>query len=311
MEISSSIVLIHPGMYILRYPQGGIAPLSVSRAPSASNSKNNLGKIEILATPGTQGSVLRNGSDCIVMQVSESSVELLISALVQTAGTAPAIRIDQIGLEPESGAALKSELKSEPKSELAAASNVANGQTRQPRQIEIAPQGMSIIGHIELKGDVVANEGETLGDPAAPYRLEGFQIMWPDRPEGVDLAYNIVVEGVGAMALVKTGGFCGTRGAAKRITEVTFALVGPQAKQYQLEGVAHFSGGFALPVASGMPLGGPSGVEHLTALSVRALPRKAEKADNPWAESSKAKVFKSKAVESVVKKVVGKAVKVK
>jgi hypothetical protein len=311
MEISSSIVLMHPGMYILRYPQGGIAPLSVSRAPSAANSKNNLGKIEILATPGTQGSILRNGSDCIVMQVSESSVELLISALVQKGSTVPSIRIDQIGLTPESGAVLKPEPT--------AASNVANvakqagqaGQPGQPRQMVIAPHGMSIIGHLELKGDVVVGEGETLGDPAAPNRLEGFQIMWPDRPEGVDLAYNIVVEGVGAMALVKTGGFCGTRGAAKRITEVTFALVGPQAKQYQLEGVAHFSGGFALPVASGMPLGGPSGVEHLTALSVRALPRKTEKADNPWAESSKAKVFKSKAVESVVKKVVGKAVKVK
>ncbi len=302
MEIASSVVVILPGMYILRYPKGGIAPLSVSRAPSLASSKNNIGKIEILATPGTHGSILRSGSDCIVMQVTEGPVELMISALLQTTSVAPTIRIDQIALDVAASSDASSEFHTQPPTQ---SSHVS--QPGDPFTIE--PNGISLIGHIESRGDVLVREGETLGDPTSPNRLEGFQVMWPDRPDGVDLAYGIVVEGVGAMPVVKTGNFCGTRGAAKRITEVTFALVGAQAKQYQLEGLAHFSGGFKLPLASGMPLGGPSGVEHLIALSVRTLPRKVGKVENPWAESGKTKIFKSKAVESVVKTEVGRAAK--
>jgi hypothetical protein len=302
MDIASSVVLISPGMYILRYPKGAVAPLSISRAPSPTHSKNNIGKIEILATPGTQGSILRNGADCIVIQVTQGPVELMISALLQANDLVPTIRIDQIALDLEAS--------SEPPVE-SSPQYSPSAQANHPDPFVIEPNGISLIGHIESRGDVLVSEGETLGEPTSPNRLEGFQLMWPDRPEGVDLAYGIVVEGMGAMPVVKTGNFCGTRGAAKRITEVTFALVGPQAKQYQLEGLAHFSGGFKLPLASGMPLGGPSGVEHLIALSVSALPRKAGKVENPWAESSKAKVFKSKAVESVVKTGVGRSTKLK
>ena len=268
MEISSSIVLMQPGMYILRHPKGGAVPVSVCRAPNAANTPNN-GKMEILSTPKTQGSVLRDGADCILMQITEAPVELLLSAIVDAPGVVPSLRIDKVALDTE---------------------------IPEPARLEISPNGLAIIGHIESKGDVVANSGEVLGDPAAGNRVEGFQIMWPDRPEDVDLLYSIVVEGVGAMPMTRSGNFCGTRGEAKRITEVTFALTGPKADQFQLEGLAYFSGGFTLPVASGMPLGGPSGVEHLTALSLKAMPRPAGKGANPWDESSRTKIFKSKVV---------------
>lgn len=269
MEISSSVILLQPGMYILRQPKGSRTPLAVSRAPCLAGSDNNTGKMEVLGTPKTDGSMLRDGSDCLVLHIFAGPVEILVSALVQNVSEAPAIKIDKIALG-----------EAEP---VAATGPIA-----------IEPQGISVIGHVELKGDVVASPGGTLGEPGSPNRLEGFQVMWPDRPEGVDLAYSIVVEGVGAMPSTKTGNFCGTRGEARRITEVTFALIGPNAGQYQLEGAAHFSGGFQLPIASGMPLGGPSGVEHLTALALRAVPRVAGKAANPWDESTRTKVFKAK-----------------
>jgi hypothetical protein len=271
MEISSSVILMQPGMYILRQPKDGRAPLSVSRAPALAGSVNNSGKMEVMGTPKTDGSVLRDGGDCLILHVFAGPVEILVSALVQKSGQLPAIRVDKIALD-EAGAVIADPAK----------------------PIEIAPQGISVIGHVELRGDLVATPGATLGDPIGPNRLEGFQVMWPDRPEGVDLAYSIVVEGVGAMPATKTGNFCGTRGEARRITEVTFALIGPNAGQYQLEGAAHFSGGFQLPIASGMPLGGPSGVEHLTALALRAAPRSVGKAANPWDESARTKVFKAK-----------------
>ena len=296
MEMTSSIVTLQPGMYILRRPKGGLPPLSVSRAPGSAASA---GKLEILSTPKTHGTILCDGADCIVMHVIDAPVELLVTAYLAHAGAVvPVIKIDQIGLDAES-------------TQSAVAVPAKTG-----RQIEISGKGLSIIGHIERTGDVVASEGQCLGEAAGNLRLEGFQVMWPDRPEGVDLAYSIAVEGVGATPIVKTGKFCGTKGEARRITEVTFALIGPQAGQFQLDGTAYFSGGFQVPASSGMALSGPSGFEHLTAISLRVLPtlQLKKKTKNPWDESPQTKVFKAKTVvppKVEAKKTTSRAVKAK
>lgn len=273
MEIQSSILELKPGIYVLRHPKAGLPPLTVTRAPGSAAA---VGKINILSTPDTHGTILRNGADCIVMQVLDGPVDLLVTAYLDSAGApVPSLKVDRIALDDNGAAA-------------APAAGSA-------RSVSIGANGISIIGHVERTGDVVAPEGKLLGDPASTLRIEGFQLMWPDRPDGVELAYSIAVEGVGTLPLVSTGKFCGTRGQARRITEVTFVLTGPKASQYQLEGVACFTGGFQMPVTSGLTNSGPSGLEHLTALSLRAVKAKAatKPAKNPWDESAKTKVFKA------------------
>lgn len=280
MEISSSIVLLQPGLYVLRHPKVSGVALTVNRAP------NCLGKIEVLSTPKTNGSVLRDGSDCIVMLISHAAAELLVTAISERAlDTQVAIKIDRIALDPDPVMATMP----------APVGLVTPVNGSKP--IEIGPTGLSIIGHVERLGDVVVSEGAVLGKLDSTQRVEGFQLMWPDKPAGVDLAYNISVEGFGSTPVVKTGNFCGTRGEARRITEVTFTLIGPEASRYRLDGNAYFSGGFKLPIESGIPLGGPSGLEHLTAISLRPVLRTAkdEPAGNPWNDEAKTKVFKSKA----------------
>lgn len=274
MEIIASTVILQPGMYILRHPRQSMAPLSVARAPGASAS----GKMETLGTPGTHGAVLRDGGDCIVLHISEAPVTLLVSAFIERKDDpVPALRLDQIALERTSTPVFSSG---------AAPAPAAAG-------MQIRAQGITLIGHIERTGDAVAAPGERLGDPDSLLRVEGLQVMWPDRPDGVDIAYSIVVENGGTMPIVKTGKFCGTRGEARRITEVTFALIGPRAGQFRLEGMAHFSGGFQVALQSAVALSGPSGLEHLTALSLCAMPA-AEGAHhvNPWHESATTRVFK-------------------
>lgn len=269
MKIVNSIIVLQPGMYILRHPKGGLPPLSVSRTPASA------GKLETLSTTQTQGAILRDGADCIVMHVTDAPVELLVSAYLPSAhAVAPVIKIDEIALD--------------------AANPAAPAPSKQA--IAISGKGLSIIGHIERIGDMVAGEGQRLGEADSPLRLEGFQVMWPDRPEGVDLTYGIAVEGAGTLPTAKIGKFCGSRGEARRITEVTFALVGSQAAQFELDGTAYFSGGFQIPISSGMALSGPSGLEHLTSLSLRvlAIRQTQRKTKNPWDDSSQTKIFKAK-----------------
>lgn len=277
-------------MYILRHPGNGLAPIGIGRAPG---SPVHDGKLEQLATPGTHGAVLRSAADCIVVSVTGGSVELLVSAYVAKAGDPiPALRLDQIAL----GTALPAPAAKSAAPAVAAmpaptpAPTAAPAPARLP--IKIGPHGISIIGHVEVSGDLVAAEGSTLGDPATGRRIEGFQIMWPDKPEGVDLAYSISVENAGKSPIVQTGKFVGTRGKARRITEVTFSLIGPNAGKYQLEGMAHFSGGYDMPVITGMTLTGPSGLEHLTALRLRALPATGA-VPTAWDPSPRTTVFKA------------------
>ena len=280
MEIKNSIVTLQPGMYILRHPKGGAAPLSVSRAPDSGASG---GKLATIATQKTNGTVLRDGADCIVMHITEAPVDILVTAFLPDARAAtPALKIDQIGLDAEAAPPIFA---------APAASTPRTG------NIEISDKGISIIGHIERTGDVLAGEGQRVGQPASDLRLEGFQVMWPDRPEGVDLAYSVALEGIGVTPIVSTGTFCGSKGEARRITEVTFALIGSGADKFSLEGTAYFSGGFQVPVSSGMALSGPSGLEHLTALVLSTAPAAAvpakRKTKNPWDESPQTKVFKT------------------
>lgn len=246
-EITSSIINLEPGIYILRHSKESAAPLSVSRAPSPSPDR---GVIEILATPNTQGAVLRDGSDCIVMHIIEAPVNILVTAYLAKANeTKPALKIDRISLDSESSTAINTAVSAS-------------------KAIEISSKGLSLIGHIENMGDVLSHEGQCLGEPSSNLRLEGFQVMWPDRPEGIDIAYNVTLEGMQPNPIVNSGQFCGTRQQALRIVEVMFQLTGPKAKQFQLIGSAYFSGGFELPITSGMALSGPSGLEHLIALNL-------------------------------------------
>ncbi len=268
-------------MYILRHPKSGMPPLTVSRAL---NDRSCAAKIDILSTPNAHNSILRDGTDCIVMLVSDGPVELLVTAYFEKTTNIndeikPALRIDKIALDKEAGTSANATAETQSKS------------------IQISDKGLSIIGHIERKGDVVAEEGHPLGEPDSDLRIEGFQIMWPDKPVGIELAYAISLEGIGPTSSVQTGQFCGRRGEARRITEVTFALVGPEASQYQLDGSVRFSGGFQVPVLSGMPLSGPSGLEHLTSITLSSsavTPGKKKTKKNPWDESPQTKVFKSK-----------------
>lgn len=252
-NIRSSFLRLGPGAYVMRHPGNALAPLVLARSPAAAD---NGGTLQTIATAGELGLLLRDSNDCIMALVSGGPVQLLVSACLESADRPlPQLRLDRVALD-----ALPTPTAPAPAAAPAA-----------PKPITIGPHGISLIGHIQASGDRVAAPGEFLGDPQGKLPLEGFQAAWPDRPEGVDLSYGVTMERMPPAPDVLSGKFCGARHEG-RITEVRFALTGPKATGWRLEGSAHFAGGFAVPVAPGKALCGPSGRELLTALRLRALP---------------------------------------
>ena len=230
-------------MYILRHPAGNLGPLSVARAPGGA------GKLERLATPGPDGTLLRVGADCIDLHITDAPVTLVVTAFLPHAGApVPALRVDQVGLAPAH----------EPQPASAA-------------PIVISQRGLSLIGEVDTLGLAVAAPGAILGRPADCLPLAGFQLMWPDQPADVELSYGVTMEDSSPTPMVSTGAFCGVRGGRGRITACRFSLSGPGAATCRLEGSAWFSGGFTTPVVAGALIRGPSGLEHLTGLSLKAV----------------------------------------
>ncbi|UGQ45244.1 hypothetical protein [Massilia endophytica] len=246
--IHHSTVVLRPGLYILRHPGRG-GPLSIGRA---AGDPAHCGTMEQLSTPGTHGAVLRGPQDCIVLQVATAPVELLVSAY----GAEPAeLRLDAIDLSPPRPA------------------------------LQVPAQGVSVVGYVDGAGEQVASGGALLGSTGDGGRLEGLQLLWPDRPEDVDLVCRITMEGKGHSPVVPSGRFLGSRGEGGRIVALSIGLAGPGAANYQLTGWAYFSGAYMLPVTSGAVLSGPTGLEHLTGIGVNvqavlqeAKPAKAAKA---------------------------------
>ena len=264
LEITSSLKLLEPGMYIFRYasklPEGEMICFTLQGTPLGK------GMIDFFPAEGVSRNTLAKPGDCIVGRVKGAATGVLVTEYRQTGNPSlqADLRIDRIDT---SEAIIASPLEQ---------------QTQPTESYELL-----IAGHIERVGDTVVQDG-WFGTPSAQSRIEGFVIEWPDRPEGVDIAYQCHVGGIGQQPPTLSGGYVGTRRQAAPITAVAFALVGPSAENYQLEGTVVFAGGTAYPIIPGEELRGPTGREQLVAMQLSVFPSSsrpeiaAPRSTSPW-----------------------------
>src|SRR5690606_2513634 len=153
---------------------------------------------------------------------------------------------------------------------------------------------LRLDGHIERRGDITV-QGGWLGSPNSVQRLEGFTIHWPNKPEGVDLAYSCQVQGARQPAAL-SGNYIGTRRRAAPITAVTFGLIGPKQKSFQLDGQVVFSGTPPKTIQNGQEISGPTGQEHLVAILVSVSPKleaNAPRYTSPWEDPAITQIYRA------------------
>lgn len=247
MILRNEVITLSPGLYALSHPKVGGAPFCVSRVADLDG---DAGGVESLTMPGTLDCLLRGPGDCIVWRVTDRPARILLTAFLQCDDEeVPAVRIQRLDGDDSMLPPL-----------LNSAQDDSDG-----GPIAVAPEGVSIIAYVDGRGDMVASEGVCLGSPESLSSITGFQLEWPDKPLGVDIAYSVLLEGHGYLPEVNTGNFCGVRELGMRITAVRLDLVGERAGNYRLMGEAFFSGGFKACTEGGV-MSGPSGFEHLAAL---------------------------------------------
>ena len=278
ITLSSSLRSLEPGMWIFRYAShsaGSVPPL-VSLAQSCLGQ----GTVDFFPGEGISRNTLTKIGDCIIARVKGGSAGVLITEYHAKGQQAQVqIRLDRIDSRPET---------------LAAAQGAPSGfAPAQPMTTGAAHAGVQIkaIGHIERRGDVVANNS-WLGDPNGFHRLEGFAIHCEGLPEGVSFGYSARTTGSQPQAVL-AGNFVGTRQKAKAINAVAFNLGGPKAAEYQLSGEVVFAGQPPQPLQPGQEMTGPSGNEQLVALRIRIEPRQAASFDSPWDDPAITEIFRS------------------
>jgi hypothetical protein len=154
--------------------------------------------------------------------------------------------------------------------------------------LNAAPASLTLLAHLQGSGDVQSPEG-WVGQHDSTKRLEGFEVIWNNKPAGVDLVYTSTVAGSGPSSNVPTGTFTGTRGKRLPLLSAGFSLVGPNRHSFELSGHIVFSGFAPRPIVADQMMHGPNGTEPLVALHICITPvtkTNAARYKSPWENSA-------------------------
>lgn len=312
LRLNSRVLALEVGMYIVRYaselPAGEEVAITLQQAPLGK------GSVDLFPAEGVTRNTLSKLGDCVIVRVKGDTGALLVTEY-HMAGQRQRevnLRVDRIDT---SEALLKRAPEQQPRVLVDATTAAPQPpapmiapaavrtpplQAAEPPRLppELAPGAalpLTLDGHIERRGDVSV-DGGWLGNPSGNARLEGFTIHWPNKPEGVDLAYSVRVQGKGKQPAALTGHFAGTRRQAAAITAITFGLVGPKQKQFQLDGQVVFSGAPPQTILNGHEITSPEGLDPLVAISLAIVPKSeanAPRYQSPWEDPAITKIYKA------------------
>lgn len=256
------LLTLEPGMYILRYASQDSTeePCLISLQPAP------IGKSSVDFFPGE--TVVRNTlsrlGDTLIVRVKNGAGTLLITEYQRADLPVRQVdlRVDRI--DTSVGIIRSEQQRSAP----VVASKALEAAARAERHG--SPVVLKLIGHVQAQGDVTASEW--VGNVDQEARLEGFAIVWPNKPQGVDIAYSCKVADV-LQPAVLSGNFSGSRGKRAPITAVAMALVGPRRAEYVLDAQAVFAGCPPQDLVDGQEVTAQQGQAKLVALHVSITPR--------------------------------------
>lgn len=256
------LLTLEPGMYIVRYASQDTAeePCLISLQPAP------IGKSSVDFFPGE--TVVRNTlsrlGDTLIVRVKNGAGTLLITEYQRADLSVRQVdlRVDRIDTSVD---IIRSEQQ---RSAPVVASKALEVAARAERHG--SPVVLKLIGHVQAQGDVTANEW--VGNIDQEARLEGFAVVWPNKPQGVDIAYSCKVADV-LQPAVLSGNFSGSRGKRAPITAVAMALVGPRRAEYVLDAQAVFAGCPPQDLVDGQEVTAQQGQAKLVALHVSITPR--------------------------------------
>jgi hypothetical protein len=240
-------VAVNRGLFLLRYAsaEDRAQPPVVKVSAAAASNKD----IQFLLHPDHEEAVLTQPNSCLVFRAlapGELSVEVAAAS---------------------GGASATATVRIEPLIQGAPSTPPAD-----PRRRSSAPYDFStlhILSHVTGTGDHRVKVNEWIAGPAAPSRIEGFAIEWPDKPDDIGIHYAVKTAKAlpASSRVVSLGAFAGTRGQAMPVVGVMLELSGQAAAAVQFVVDALFLGAPTKRMIGGRVIvSGPTGREPLVGL---------------------------------------------
>ena len=131
---------------------------------------------------------------------------------------------------------------------------------------------LKIVGHVAGIGDVTARADEWVAGPSAPARIEGLSIVWPGKPDDLDIRYCVKLARPHAVSgrMMGLGAYAGTRGRALPIVGIRLEMSGAAASSFRLVSEAAFLGApIARTSGKQIEMSGSTGREPLVGFRLR------------------------------------------
>jgi hypothetical protein len=287
----SKVVDVDKGLVIVRYATAAdeIRPPKIEVLVNPKDEKH----IEIISNPLHSEAVLWQPGACLVvraMQPGKLFVEVI--PVDDDGSTAATVKVEMLS----QGEA--SEARSAP---LATGAGIGYSPGAKSH---VDLDRLKIIGHVAGIGDVTARADEWVAGPSAPARIEGLSIVWPGKPDDLDIRYCVKLARPHAVSgrMMGLGAYAGTRGRALPIVGIRLEMSGAAASSFRLVSEAAFLGApIARTSGKQIEMSGPTGREPLVGFRLRLdevnIPL--QPVLTPAARSQgRVRVFRSRAAES-------------
>jgi hypothetical protein len=259
----SKIVDVDKGLVIVRYATAAdeIRPPKIEVLVNPKDEKH----IEIISNPLHSEAVLWQPGACLVVRAMQPG-KLLVEVVPDDddGSTAATVKVEMLSQGEASEARLAPQAP-------AAAAAVGIGSSPGAKS-HIDLDRLKIIGHVAGIGDVTARADEWLAGPSAPARIEGLSIVWPGKPDDLDIRYCVKLARPHAVSgrMMGLGAYAGTRGRALPIVSIRLELSGANVSGFRLVSEAAFLGApIARTSGKQIEMSGPTGREPLVGFRLR------------------------------------------
>jgi hypothetical protein len=238
-------VNVSKGLFVMRYAasRGGVdAPSARIIAPPGAG-------VEVY-TADTSGSAVLSavGDACMVRAATDSTVTVEVEARYPGSSTDAHFELERLT-----------------QSAIPRARRSAPASRRTPQPVT----SPAILAHVSRQGDMLVEADEWVCGPHSPLVIEGLQLVWPDRPDGVDVMMGCLTSDSARRIAspVPSGAFVGSRGRATQILGLTLSLIGPEADAYEIGADVLFLGSRVVSRSGrSLEFNSPTGHEPLVGL---------------------------------------------
>jgi hypothetical protein len=253
--------------------------------------------IEIISNPlHSEAALWRPGACLVVRAMRPGKLFVEVVPLDDGGSTAATVKVEMLsqGEMPDMRATLP-----------VARGAVEFGRSSDPKS-HIDLDRLKIIGHVAGIGDVTTGADEWVAGPSTPARIEGLSIVWPGKPDDLDIRYCVRLARPHAVSgrMMGLGAYAGTRGRALPIVGIRLEISGPAASSFRLVSEAAFLGApIARTSGKQIEMSGPTGREPLVGFRLRLdeidIPLQPVLTPMTTAKSQgRVRVFRSRAAES-------------